>query len=555
MATAPARPKLKGADHRLLRGYAPLVGIVVTLLLVAVLIPSVQPEQNVSSGSSGTYANLPNQNGGTDASTAQGGATAGGPAAGTGGQTATAGHIAGAPPGGIPCPGAQVPGDPYSPPCIRWTAGTNNGGATSPGVTADTVTVTYRETDVPDVGQIVAQFTGGRVQIKETQADVERTYQVLADYFNKHFQFYGRKIQIKIFKGQGSLTNEALGAGQDTAQSDGINAAQQQHAFADITGLTQPYAEALAAHKVIALNNLYFSQQWYSAHAPYAWSTVPDCTKVVEATADFGTKYLLGKPAVYAGGNLKGKPRKAAIIAPDNPIYQSCVNDSLNRIGRSNIADVRSYPLDIGSLQTTANNLVNVLSGEGITTVILGTDPILPFFMTAAASQNNWTPEWVLTGSGFTDADFVGQLMNQEEWSHAFGVSYLAAQVPERASAGYRAYKEISPNTEPAQLLVELIYYEFEMLAIGLQGAGPILTPTTLQQGFERYPGGTGEAGAWSFPRGQYTPAQDGRVVWWDPKATSSYNGQLGAYDDNGHRYPFGGYPSGSAPVYLNGGP
>ena len=552
MSPEPGRPKLKGADHRLLRGYAPLVGIVVALLLVALLIPSVQPEQNVSSGNgAGSYAALPGQTdtGGAGAQAANTGV------AGTAGSAGSAGHLATGPPGGTPCPGAQVPGDPYSPPCIQWTGGTNNGGATSQGVTADTITVTYRETDVPDIGSVVAQFTGGKVQIHETQADVERTYNVLADYFNKHFQFYGRRIQIKVFKGQGSLTNEALGAGQDTAQSDAINAAQQQHAFADITGLTQPYAEALAAHKVVALNNLYFSQPWYTARAPYAWSFVPDCTKVVDANADFGLKYLLGKPAVYAGGNLKGKPRKIAIIAPDNPIYQSCVTDALNRLGRGNVADVRSYPLDIGSLQTTANNFVNILSSEGITTVVLGTDPILPFFMTASAAQNNWFPEWQLTGAGFTDADYVGQLMNQQEWTHAFGVSYLAAQLPERASAGYRAYKEMAPSTEPAQLLVELIYYEFEMLAIGLQGAGPNLTAATLQQGFARYPGGTGEAGGWAFPLGQYTPEQDGRIVWWDPKAPSTYNGQSGAYLDNGHRYPLGGYPPGDPPVYLNGGP
>jgi hypothetical protein len=561
-----ASGKLRGADHRLLRGYAPLVGIVAALLLVALLVPTVQPEQNVAangpgSNTAGVTGDAGGATGTLQGSTGGAAGTAGtSGGSGAGGSTGNAGgvvggHITGPPPGATSCTGLQVPGDSYSPPCVQWAGGTNNFGATSAGVTADAITVTLRETDVPDVGALVAQFTGGKVQIHETPADVERTYHVLADYFNKHFQFYGRKIQIKVFHGQGSLTTEALGGGQDTAQADAINAAQQQHAFADISSLTQPYSEALVARKVVSLNNLYFSQQWYAQRAPYAWSFVPDGTKVVQAGADFTTKYLVGKPASYAGGSLQGKPRKIAVIAPDNPIYQQSVSEFVNRVGRSNIADVRSYPLDIGSLQTNANNLVNVLSGEGITTVLVATDPVTPFFMSAAAAQSGWTPEWVLAGVAFTDADFVGQLMNQQEWSHSFGVSYLAAQQPERASAAYRAYKEMSPGTEPAQLLVAIIYYELEMLAIGVQGAGPSLTPATLQDGFARYPGGSGEAGSWAFPRGQYTPEQDGRIVWWDPHATSQYNGQLGAYRDNGKRYPLGGYPAGAIPVFPSGAP
>jgi hypothetical protein len=575
MSTVPGRPKLRGADHLLLRGYTPLIGLAVGVLLVALLLPTVQAERVVSSGG-GSYA----AGAGGGPATGYAGATATGPAGatatgpagsmgvgpagamgatgpagGVGGTVTAGGHISGPPAGATACAGAQVPGDPYSPPCLQWSGGANNGGATSSGVTANTITITYRETSDPDPAATVQQFTGGRVKINESQADVERTFRVLADYFNTHFQFYGRKIQIKVFHGQGSVGTEVEGGGQDAAQADGVNAAEQQHAFADVFSLTQPYSEALAAHKVLALNNLYFSQQWYAQHSPYGWSFVPDCTKVAEATADFVTKYMAGKPAAYAGGNLKGQPRKIALVAPDNPVYQACAGDLLNRVGRSNIADVRSYSLDTGGLQPNAQNLVNVFSGEGVTSVILLTDPLTPFFMSANASQSSWTPEWVTAGTALVDTDFVGQLMNQQEWTHAFGVSYLAHQLPIRSSAVYRAYKEMAPNSEPAQLLGEILYYAMEMLAIGVQEAGPNLTPATFQQGMARYPGGAGEIGAWAFPLGRYTPEQDGRIVWWDPQAISPYNGQPGAYDDNGQRYSLGQYPPGSPPVYLKGGP
>ncbi len=512
-----------------------MVGIVVVLLLVAFLIPTVQPEERrVTTGGAGSIAPgtpVPGSGGEADASACR-----------RSGRSAF--H-----PGARPCDGLQVPSDPYSPACVSWGGG-NNGGATSPGVDATSITITVRETAIGNIGELVKQLTGGKVQVNETVADAERTYRVLADYFNKNFQFYGRKIKVKFFKGQGDLAQEALGGGQALAQSDAVNAAQQQRAFAEAFALTQPYAEALVSQKVIALNELYLSEEWFQKHAPYAFSVVPDCTKVVEAVADFGIKYLKGHPnADYAGGDLKGKPRKIALIAPDNPIYQQCAKKgvALMEAAGLHIDDVRSYPLDINSItNTTPQNLVSALSGEGITTVVLATDPVLPFFMTSKAELQEWSPEWVLTGVGLTDADYVGQLMQQDQWKHAFGVSYLAQQQPVRASDAYYAYKSIDPDGTIAELTGQIIYYSLEMLAIGIQGAGPNLTPETFMQGLQRYRGGTGQAGTWAFTaEDPFTPNVDGRVVWWDPNGTSTYNGAPGTYADNGKRYPIGGLPAG----------
>src|SRR5207253_7413045 len=116
---------------------------------------------------------------------------------------------------------------------------------------------------------------------------------------------------------------------------------------------------------------------------------------------------------------------------------------------------------------------------------------------------------------------------------HAFGVSFLAAQQPVRNSDAYNAYKSIDPTGSVAELSGQLIYYALEMAAIGIQMAGPDLTPDNLKLGLSRYPGGTGQAGSWLFPpENPYTPNIDGRIVWWDPKAISNYNGQPGSYLD-----------------------
>jgi hypothetical protein len=545
--TVEERPKLRGAEDRLLRGYGPLVGMVVVLLLVAFLVPTVQPEEKTIRSSGGAAGSLvPGSTGGDVAGTT--GATPG---------------SAGAPPGATACEGLQVPGDTYSPPCVTW-AGGDNGGATSRGVTATDINVTIRMTEIGNIAELVKQFTGGRVQVNETPDDVIRTAQVLTEYFNRNFEFYGRKIKLKFFDGQGDLAAEALGGGQALAQADAVNAAQQQDAFADALSLTQPYSEALVSQKVISLNQLYFSREWYEAHAPYAYSLVPDCSKVVEATADFAIKALAqdgggAGTADFAGGDLKGKPRKIALIAPDNPIYQDCVRAGVAKIEAAGVKidDLRSYPLDINSItNTTPQNLVSALAGEGITTVVLATDPVLPFFMSSKAELQKWQPEWVLTGVGLTDADYVGQLMEQSSWKRAAGVSFLAAQQPVRDSDAYHAYKSIDPDGTIAELSGQLIYYALEMAAIAIQGAGPNLTPDTVREGLLRYPGGTGQAGTWRFTEeNPYTPNIDGRIVWWDPNAISNYNGQPGSYRDNGQRYLLGQIPAGPPPVFLDGGP
>jgi len=68
------------------------------------------------------------------------------------------------------------------------------------------------------------------------------------------------------------------------------------------------------------------------------------------------------------------------------------------------------------------------------------------------------------------------------------------------------------------------------MLAIGLQGAGPNLTPQTFEQGMFSYPERLGPVGLWKFGPGDRTAANDVREIYWDPNAVSSYNAKQGAY-------------------------
>lgn len=442
------------------------------------------------------------------------------------------------------CQGPQVKGDPYSPSCIAFSG--NNGGATTRGVTRSTITIAYRMTSDPSFQQTLARIGGA--QFDDTQADINRTILGIADYFNRHFQFYGRKIKFVFYKGQGSQTNELLGGGQQQASDDALKVATGIKAFADMSAVTEPYADALSRDKVMNFGSPYMSQHWYEQRAPYAWSLATDCTIVSDAVATAGVRELAGKKAVFAGPALSSHTRKFATIAPDNPWYQECVQNGDNIFRRAHLPVPMNVPyqLNLATLANQAASIISKLKANNITTVVCGCDPIIPVYLTQRADEQNYFPEWSVVGVALTDEDIVGQLFDQNEWAHAYGVTYQGRTIPYQATLGYAAYKQVR-NDEPSQF-VNLIYAQMYMIALGIQLAGPDLTPANFQRGMLSYRGGTGEFGTWGFPPGHYTPTIDGAEIYWDPNATSVYNGKKGAYIFASPRYTVQTVPRGNFP-------
>ncbi len=452
-----------------------------------------------------------------------GSVTPGAPASGGGGGAGTA----------TAQPGCdQVPGDPYSPPCVSFSGG--NGGATAKGVTGDTIKVAYRVLNERGFQQTLADLAGAT--LVDSPSTITKTVAALADYFNERFQFYGRKIEIAFYDGQGSNTTELLGGGRDKAQADAIKVAQEIGAFADLSATSEPYAGALADRKVIGFGTPYLSRAWHEQRAPYAWSLATDGSIVSEMAGEYAVKRLYGKPAVYAGGNggdgqpLNGRPRNIGVLAPENSWYQESVENAQEviRAGGQQPGFNRKYVLDLATMSDQATSIIAQLKERNVTTVLCGCDPIIPVFLSGVAARERYFPEFIVTGTALTDADIVGQLWNQEFASHAFGVSSLEPFVPPTKTIAYQAYRTVRQD-EPA-FSVDLIYYQMYMLAIGVQGAGPNLTPATFEQGMFAYPAKLGPVGLWKFGRGDRTAANDVREIYWDPNAISTYNGKSGAY-------------------------
>ena len=541
--------------QRLLRGYGPLAVLVVVVLMVALLIPSKTTRTTVSAVP-GTGLGVTRGATAPGASPVSAGsvpsagpaASGGGPLGPTraGGRPATGAAVASA------CAGRadQVPGDPYSPPCVEFSG--SNGGTTTQGVTADSVIVAYRVLDEKGFQQTLAELAGA--QLVDTPETVTRTVQALADYFNARFQFYGRKIVIKTYRGQGSLTQELLGQDQEQANADALTVGKQIKAFADLSAQSEPYADALVRQQVTALGDPYLSREWHVERRPYAWSLATDCSILAEEVGSYTLARLTPFTADVAGGPLRGKPRKIAALAPDNSWYQECVTayrNILRKQGRD-VADAPEYKLDLSTLSSQAANLIPKLKSEGITTIICGCDPIMPVFLSGEANRQSYYPEFINIGVALDDTDFVGQLWNEKFTAHAFGISALGdnADQPANTTIAYAAYKSVRPNDEPA-FTVDLIYYQMYMLAIGLQMAGPNLNPSTFEQGMFAYPSRFGPVGLWHFGPGEYAPQADVREIYWDPNAVSRYNGKPGRWVDPkpGTRYPHGQFPTGPPPI------
>ena len=540
-------PSGPAAAGRVLRGYAPVLVLSALFALMAAVVPSTHRDAGttgLAAGDGGADVAAGAGSGGATATTAAGGE---GGAAAAPGQGGAGGGGGGAAQGtGCPDRSEQVPGDPYSPPCIVFEG--DNGGATAKGVTDKEIIVSARILNEKGFQQTLATLAGA--DIVDEPADVKRTIEALAEYFNRSFQFYGRKLKVVFYDGKGSGTTELQGGGQAEAEADAITSADEIGAFAEINGSSAPFADALARKKVIAFGTPYLSRNWHVERRPYNWSVATDCSIIVESVAEFANKTLAGKPAIYAKGDLKDKPRKFAAFSPENPWYIDCVDQAIKIAeDAGNKVDLRvTYKLDIDSMSNQAANIIAKLKSEGITTVLCGCDPIIPVFLSTKATEQDYHPEWVVAGTALSDIDLVAQLYDQDQWSHAFGVSYLSSFLPIESGIGYSAYKTVRDD-EPA-FAVETIYAQMYMLALGIHMAGPNLTPETYEQGMFAYPGGTGPFGTWGFDQDSYTPTQDYRVIWYDPAATSPMNNKQGAYIEayGGRRFKQGDLPPSDQP-------
>src|SRR5690606_25330050 len=159
--------------------------------------------------------------------------------------------------GVVPCPdrAVQVPGDPYSPPCLAFAG--DNGGATATGVSAEEIVVSIRRLEGPTAAEIFADISGESVE--DSPESYVNTLNALGEYFCTRFQFYGRTLRFEIYAGEGNGSSELLGGGREAALADAVRA-RELGAFADLSAITLPYADAITRQGIIGFGAPYPSR-------------------------------------------------------------------------------------------------------------------------------------------------------------------------------------------------------------------------------------------------------------------------------------------------------
>jgi hypothetical protein len=193
----------------------------------------------------------------------------------------------------------------------------------------------------------------------------------------------------------------------------------------------------------------------------------------------------------------------------------------------------------------------------GVTTVILACDNLSPIFLSNAAKQQNWHPEWLLIGVAGTDQDGAAPQYDQSEVDgHLFGMSQLGnhAKLESQSGEAARAWREATGGQAMPQG-ASTIYFNLVQIYRLIQAAGPVLTPHNIAVGARQLPpvgGAVGAAGTWSFKQ-DHTATVDAREIYWVCSANcNSTSGASGHYMETygGRRFQSGQWPTGEPPIY-----
>lgn len=445
----------------------------------------------------------------------------------------------------------------YAPSCVEpYDPADGNGGATGPGVTADTINVVFYMGDPKLDPQLTAA-------VAATGADVDpdtafETAQGFASIYEQVYELWGRKINLVRYLSTGSGT-DAIAAKADA------KAIIDMDPFAVIGGPTQTSAlrDELAAAGVMCLGDcagvVPQGQSDDIGKGELFWPYGPSPEQSALLTTAMVCSQFNGGKAIYGGDDVKDTERVYGIAHFDTPSGDQAntfavLRDSLEDCGVEIATDVE-FNLDTARSQEIARTTIAKLMDAGVTSVIYLGDPINPATMTTEATAQQWFPEWIIGPTVLVDVSVFARTFDQEQWSHAFGIGLPATPVVQAAQSSFQLY-EWGTGEEPPNNTYPLISLNVGLVYQSVMLAGPNLTPETVRGGLYAEPvrgGGPttplasrGEHGLWPFLDNY--GSDDATLLWWNPDATGEDhigNEGVGQYEyvDNGRRYTLDGWP------------
>ena len=425
----------------------------------------------------------------------------------------------------------------------------DNGGETYAGVTADEIKVVVYQAPEDDP---VLNFITAPINADDTNAQVAETLQGYADMFNTIYQTYGRTVVLEFMTGSG-LSNDEV-----AARADAVKAMEEMGAFAVWGGpvLSNAWTEEIKARGGVCIGCPALRDA-----EPSVFGIVPSASQTRQHWIEYvGTK-LAGKPAEHAGDEAMHDQERVfgqLYIDTGSADVQEGLDEQDELLAEAGfeIAERIGYELDPGTLAEQASTAIARLQEAGVTSVIIGGDPIAPKTFTEVATQQGYFPEWILNGAALQDTSAFGRTYDQQQWAHAFGISALAARTVNGLGDAERVYQWWAGEYPPADDTVGVVWPWPAVFFNGLQAAGPNLTMESFRDGlFSVSPNEAnptqqgysyGDHGIW--PDTDYGGIDDFAEVWWDPTVEGDDEIRkpgVGMYQsvDGGERYRLGEWP------------
>lgn len=421
--------------------------------------------------------------------------------------------------------------DPHSPPCVFEVFHGDNGGRTAPGVTATEI-------------HVVFQFATW-CYTEDTKSVIE----ALSAHFNRRYEFYGRRVVIDYIETNGPCAYIQSNPSESSALA---NEVISQHPFASIIDAPLPFQGEF--HRRLSETGIHSIQAMRPAFSPselvdgWTWLLSPALDVNQRLGGDFVCRALVGRPARHAGPGVdKRKPRTFAVIPFSTTDSPPPGVDAL--MGRLKACDAtakrfpyRKHAPDPSGTGTAS--LMAQIEAEDYTTIIPACAVCEVFKFQVGATSNSYFPEWVIIDLHEEDQEWrrdkADSPSSQQQSPYTFGFTSHVRVRPNIETPAFWALEEGGGPSNPIQTnVVENVYKQLLVLASGIQGAGPHLTPGSFRDALWRTvwpnpnPGGPPywqqEA---SLGPGDPTFYDDYAIWWWNPNAETQTS--IGANDNDG---------------------
>lgn len=424
--------------------------------------------------------------------------------------------------------------DPQSPPCVPFFEG-DNGGATARGVTAD------------------------EIRVAVTRNMDEAHMRTIEAYFNKRFEFYGRKLKLTMTGSFGSACTS------QRAEAVSIDSLEMFAATDAGTANSACLYDELARRKIIVSEVSYaFTEPQAAARHPYLWSYLMGVDRMMAATGEMACARLAGGTAAYSTDPAtREKPRTYGVILQtanrDSELPVTSLTDALARCGIT-VKETVAYDFaqDNG---TRGRDAVTRMQAAEVTTIICVCIIFVEATLGPSATAQNYYPEWVISSYGSNDFD----VLVKSSWSGSrqrqalFGITVQPPQRPLSKEPAWAAYTEVDPNLRvdhATSINLITLYRSLLLLGSGIQLAGPKLTPETFASGLQRAtfpnPADPTNSGAVGFLGPDHGMTDDAAEFWWSESVTGA-DGTAGGlcYVDAGTRRRPGRWPRGPAAFFV----